>query len=381
MDSFHNDAVAMALSIRYATFDDAAVDDFYVDRTSLDDTSIDCQSAQAHAPSGNTCPPKAISLMACSTMCSATTPHHDYTYVESGSLQVNTVVNTSLESSFLNVSNVEDTSDEDTSMGSLHNKNAPVSNHGADTRMSRTHAAEFVETLKETDVRTFGHGTLKQTGLLVVGLDSSRFIQYCDKASPDYNPNYCNYNEISRHLFQADEVWISRELLLKAMDLVAKYHGFTIRLDKEYIKCYRQGTDKTKRAYVNGPLNAGCTFQFKLVSLETERYMPADSTKKKWRYKKRWDRPIKIIDGCCTHGSACQPSKQNRVNTSQQARKYMNNMPKSAIFTLCNYMENLGRLESNLITNVMKPVWPRAKEFSKYDVFNIRVKVMRLLHV
>jgi hypothetical protein len=246
---------------------------------------------------------------------------------------------------------------------------------------SPTNVAEFVETLKETDIRTFGNGTLRQTGILVVEFDSSRFIQYCDKASPDYNPNYCDYEEISRHLFQADEVWISRELLIKAMDLVAKYHGFTIRLDKEYIKCNRQGTDKTKRAYVNGPLNSGCTFQFKIASLETERYMPADSTKQKWRYKKRWDRPIKIIEGCCTHGSACQPSKQNRVNTSQRARKYMNNMPQSAIFTLCNYMENLGRLDSNLITNVMKPVWPRAKEFSKHDVFNVRVKVMRLLPV
>ena len=56
-------------------------------------------------------------------------------------------------------------------------------------------------------------------------------------------------------------------------------------------------------------------------------------------------------------------------------------MPKSAIYTLCNYMENLGRLDSNLITNIMKPIWPRAKEFSKYDVFNVRVKVMRLLPV
>ncbi len=109
--------------------------------------------------------------------------------------------------------------------------------------------------------------------------------------------------------------------------------------------------------------------------------MPEDSTKKKWRYRKRWDRPIKIIKGCGTHGSACQPSKQNRVNTSQRARKYVNNMPKSAIFTLCNYMENLGRLDSNLITNVMKPVWPRAKALTKHDIFNIRVKVMRLLPI
>ena len=34
MDSFHNDAVAIASSIGYATFDDAAINDFYVDRTS-----------------------------------------------------------------------------------------------------------------------------------------------------------------------------------------------------------------------------------------------------------------------------------------------------------------------------------------------------------
>jgi hypothetical protein len=155
------------------------------------------------------------------------------------------------------------------------------------------------------------------------------------------------------------------------MELVAKYHGFTIRLDKEYIKCNRQGTDKTKRACLNGPLSAGCTFKFKLASLETERYMPEDFTKKKWRDRKRWDGPIKIIEGCGTHGSACQPNKQNSVNTSQRAHKYMNNMPKSAIFTLCNYIENLGRLDSNLITNVMKPVWPRAKALTKHDIFNI----------
>ena len=69
---------------------------------------------------------------------------------------------------------------------------------------SPTDVAEFVETLKETDIRTFGNGTLKQTGVLVVEFDSSRFIQYCDKASPDYNPDYCDYKEISRHLFQTD---------------------------------------------------------------------------------------------------------------------------------------------------------------------------------
>ena len=88
--------------------------------------------------------------------------------------------------------------------------------------------------------------------MLIVGFDSARFIQFYDKASPDYNHSYCDSDEILKELFQAREVWISHDLLLEAMELVAKYHDFTIRLDKEYIKCNRQGTTKTKCAYLNG---------------------------------------------------------------------------------------------------------------------------------
>ena len=56
-------------------------------------------------------------------------------------------------------------------------------------------------------------------------------------------------------------------------------------------------------------------------------------------------------------------------------------MPKSAILTLCNYMDNLDRLDSHLITIVMKPILPRAKALTKHDIINIPVKVMRLLPV
>ena len=106
---------------------------------------------------------------------------------------------------------------------------------GADTKIVQTPSVAFAETLKETDVRIFGNDNLEQTSMLIVGFDSAHFIQFCDKASPDYNPIYCDYDEISRELFQAEEVWISRDLLLEAMELVAKYHGFTVPLDKEYI--------------------------------------------------------------------------------------------------------------------------------------------------
>jgi hypothetical protein len=137
---------------------------------------------------------------------------------------------------------------------------------GADTKIVQTPSAAFAETLKETDVRTFGNGNLEQTSMLIVGFDSARFIQFRNKTSPDYNPSY----EIK--LFQAEEVWISCDLLLEAMELVAKYHSFTIRLDKEYTNCNRQGTDKTKSAYLNGPLSAGCTFKFKLAYIKRARH-------------------------------------------------------------------------------------------------------------
>jgi hypothetical protein len=48
---------------------------------------------------------------------------------------------------------------------------------------------------------------------------------------------------------------------------------------------------------VNGALKAGCTFHFNLASLETEKYLPPNSTVKKWRYKKRWGRPTQILSG------------------------------------------------------------------------------------
>ena len=51
MDSFNNNAVAMASSIGYASFADAAVNDLFVKRTSLNDTARACQSVQAHATS------------------------------------------------------------------------------------------------------------------------------------------------------------------------------------------------------------------------------------------------------------------------------------------------------------------------------------------
>ena len=120
---------------------------------------------------------------------------------------------------------------------------------------------QFAASLKLiNDEYTYGHEKKQQTGPVVVGFDSERFIKYSDKASPYYDPNITDFNEISRELFQTEEVWVSRDLIIMAMEALAKYHGFTICIEKEAIMCNRNGKNKTSCAYVSGALKTGCTF-------------------------------------------------------------------------------------------------------------------------
>ena len=112
-----------------------------------------------------------------------------------------------------------------------------------------------------------------------------------------------------------------------------------------------------------------------------EGYVPANSkakTKKK-AYRPNWEEPIKITNDVCAHGGNFYLSHSNRVAVAQRAGTYVDSMPINALFTLCNCMEHGGKLASSLIKKVMQPIWPKAKDISKHDVFNIRVKVMRLL--
>ena len=81
--------------------------------------------------------------------------------------------------------------------------------------------------------------------------------------------HYCNNVKLVSELFQQNDVWISQDLLFKAMDMIAKHHGVTVYCEKKFIKCNCQGKDISSSEYLNGPLKSGRTFQFKLLSLET----------------------------------------------------------------------------------------------------------------
>lgn len=157
--------------------------------------------------------------------------------------------------------------------------------------MGTTASAEFGETLKIMEVMSYGHGTFLQTGPVVASFNSAKFIKFCDKASSDYDPKYCEYFDFFDNLglLQVGKVWCSCDLLVQAMELLAKYHGFTIWQQKKSPVC-NQSMDMMTCEHSHRPLKSGCSFHFKLSSLETEQYMPQGSTIHKWHYKKRWTR-------------------------------------------------------------------------------------------
>ena len=98
--------------------------------------------------------------------------------------------------------------------------------NGDDDEWDQTHLSpvrfstsrQFAASLKLiNDEYTYGHDKKQQTGPVVVGVDSDRFIKYCNRASPDYDSKFTDFNEIARELFQTGEVWVSHDLLVEAM--------------------------------------------------------------------------------------------------------------------------------------------------------------------
>jgi len=101
---------------------------------------------------------------------------------------------------------------------------------------------QFAASLKLiNDEYTYGHDRNQRTCPVVVGFESDRFIKYCNMASPDYDSKFTDFNEIARELFQTGEVWVSCDLLVEAMELLSKYHGFTSCIEKETVMCNRKG--------------------------------------------------------------------------------------------------------------------------------------------
>ena len=132
----------------------------------------------------------------------------------------------------------------------------------------------FARTLKKYENTTFG--ARKETRDVIVEFDDQLFNRTCVPASPDYNEEKCNYDEIMAELFKEDEVWLSRELILKAIDSIAALHGWTAAKDKENIICNRYGSGRSSARDFSsaGQLQANCTLIIKLKALVTKKYFP-----------------------------------------------------------------------------------------------------------
>ena len=122
---------------------------------------------------------------------------NDASLTVASSIKATSVEATSVDDTSVKATSVEDTANKSVTneftaieltaieLTSDSSEDIAVVDPGADTKIVQTPSAAFAETLKETDVRTFGNGNLEQTSMLIVGFDSARFIQFCDKASPD----------------------------------------------------------------------------------------------------------------------------------------------------------------------------------------------------
>lgn len=90
------------------------------------------------------------------------------------------------------------------------NSSCDDSNNRKHNKVLQYASRDFAMTLKiQMITYTYGHSKQQQTDPVVADIASTRFMQFCDKASPNYEPSYLNYDELAGKSFQHDKVWIS----------------------------------------------------------------------------------------------------------------------------------------------------------------------------
>ena len=258
-----------------------------------------------------------------------------------------------------------------------------AANDDVDSTTVLNNSILLARSLKSYDTKDYNNNGVHHSDVnMVVGFNQVKFVDKCGCTSPNRDRTLC-FDTIAAELFKGGEIWQSRSLLKDAMDTLASLHGWTVRLHRTDIQCNRYGTDVTSRNFASGPLHVGCTFRIQLTALVKDKYLKeAEGTNPaKWVYTDNWDRPVKVKKANCTHGEMCTPGTQNRIAASQRGGKYINDVPINTLYTLLNYWEHDGKLPTSTIKKAMARVWPKKKVVSKSDVFNIKVKVMRLFKV
>lgn len=75
----------------------------------------------------------------------------------------------------------------------------------------------------------------------MVGFNDDRFIEYCITASPEYESNLSEFNDITTELFQAEEVLVSCDVLVQAMKLLPSTMDLQFSLRKRLLLATIEG--------------------------------------------------------------------------------------------------------------------------------------------
>ena len=177
--------------------------------------------------------------------------------------------------------------------------------------------------------------------------------------------------------------WHNYNHTTKSTLIVKHFHGWWVGKNRNCLQCNRFGEpDETAtRNFLSGKLESGCTFWLTLTPTSNKQYRVKNSTaiRDKFSYAPDWNFPVIILDVNCEHVGTCVPRRGNRIAVSKRADAYIDTMPIMAIYLLCNYMQHGVKLTSSLIKSVLQPLWTKHKGITKYDVFNLRVEIMRLM--
>lgn len=261
-------------------------------------------------------------------------------------------------------------------------------NNDADTTLKSIHFAQSLKTYGCISYKErVNHLEQKTVENAVLQFNVMAYLDKCSSGSPHYDASY-KLDIIASEVFKGGEVWATRELVKDALTAQSNCQGFTIKMQKDWIGCNRVGEpDKNHdhREYMTGTLKACCTLKMCMKALT--KHIEKKENKNKYYYMNDWAGPVMFFDNpnkmCTAHGGDCVPSVENKTATAQRARSFIKSIPKQALYNLCNMLDHNGFLKPSTIRDVMGPVWPSRKVMTKHDidVFNVHVKVMRLLPI
>ena len=220
-------------------------------------------------------------------------------------------------------------------------------------------------------ISNFAHGLLTHEELIidavsmtvVTSFDHELFSKKCSPSSLYYDANLSDYNALLPELINVGQVLKSRDLLLSVLNAVAKQHGWKTQKNGVKIICNRFGTKRIREGKEKdlqaGHLGSWCPFEITFKA-KKEKCVTGDT----FVMKRNMSQPITISRAHLVHGGHCQPSRSNLIAVTKAAGAYSSNLPQKALFSLCAHADSGRRLSKDIISSVLRPVWPSKKKTS-----------------